>query len=175
MSVVELKRKDEPDQGHYNEEQTEEQEIAVLMDTLQNGDTYGSLRAAGELGRIGAQAVGPLVQALVDDATTTRWRIAIALAGVGTPATGALIEVVNTGKEPVRNPAIWALGMTGDPRAVEPLVAAMKAGRTESSRGLAAAALIKLGHPAGVAAVEEELLQADETVRAFVLEEVNRS
>jgi HEAT repeat protein len=185
MPVVELKsRKDEPDRKYFTrvrfeapvvEEQTERQEIAVLMDTLQNGDTYGSLQAAEKLGRIGALAVGPLVQVLTDNGTTAPWRIAIALARVGTPATEALIEVVNTGKDQAVNPAIWALGMTGDPRAVEPLVAAMKAGRTESSRGLAAAALMRLGHPAGVAAVEEELKGADETVRAFVLEEMNRS
>lgn len=184
MPVVELKsRKGEPDLRYYAgvrfeapvvEEQTERQEIAVLMDALQNGDTYGSLQAAGELGRIGAPAVGPLVQALTDTGTTTRWRIAIALAGVGTPATGALIDVVKRERDGVRNPAIWALGRIGDPRAVEPLIAVMKTGRTESSRGLAAAALLKLGHPAGVAAAEEELRWADETIRVFFLEEVTR-
>jgi HEAT repeat protein len=185
MPVAELKsRKDEPEQGYYTkgrfvipvvEKKTENPEIAALMVTLEKGNTYGSLQAATALGRIGAPAVGPLVQALTDDATTARWRIAIALACVGTAATEALIGVVNAGKDPAVNPAIWALGRIGDPRAVEPLVAAMKCGRTESCRGLAAAALMKLGHPAGVAAVEEALPQADETVRAFVFEEVHRN
>ncbi|TAJ44974.1 HEAT repeat domain-containing protein [Methanofollis fontis] len=185
MPVVELeKRKGEPGRIFYTrgrfeapvvEEQPEREEITVLMDTLQKGDTYRSLQAAGALGRIGMPAVEPLVQALTDTATTARWRIAIALASVGTPAAEALIEVVNAGKDPAANPAIWALGRIGDPRAVEPLITAMKAGRTESSRALAAAALMKMGHPAGIAAVEEALPAADETVRAFVLEEVHRN
>jgi len=185
MPVAEMKsRKDEPDQGYYRkgrfetpaaEKQTENPEIAALMNDLQRGSTYGSLQAAEKLGKMGAPAVGPLVQALVDDATTARWRVAIALACVGTAATEALIGVVNTRKDQAVNPAIWALGRIGDERAVEPLVAAMKCGKSESCRGLAAAALMKLGHPAGVAAVEEALPQADETVRAFVFEEVHRN
>jgi HEAT repeat protein len=153
-------------------ERTERRGIVALMEALLNGDTYGSLQAAGALGRIGAPAVGPLVQALTDTAMTARWRVAIALASVGAPAAEALIEVVETQKDSVRNPAIWALGRIGDPRAVEPLIAAMKTGRNESCRGLAAAALLKLGYPAGVAAVEDELRLADETVRGFALEAV---
>lgn len=185
MPVTEMKsRKNEPERGYYTkgrfvvpvvEKQTENPEIAALMVALQKGSTYGSLQAAEKLGRIGAPAVAPLVQALVDDATTARWRIAIALASVGTAATEALIGVLNAGKDQAVNPAIWALGRIGDERAVEPLVAAMKCGKSESCRGLAAAALIKLGHPAGVAAVEEALPEADETVREFVFEEVHRN
>jgi HEAT repeat protein len=154
------------------EVRTEQRDIVALMENLLYGDTYGSLQAAGALGKIGAPAVAPLVQTLTHSGATARWNVAMALASVGTPAVDALIEVVNTQEDPVRNPAIWALGRIGDPRAVEPLIAAVKTGKTESCRGLAAAALLKLGYPAGVAAVEEELRLADGTVRGIVLEAV---
>jgi HEAT repeat protein len=152
------------------QDQTERREIGALMETLLNGDTYGSLQAAGDLGRIGAPAVDPLVQHLTDSGASARWHIAVALARVGPPAVEALIDVVKTEEEPIQNPAIWALAEIGDHRAVEPLIAAMKTGKSECCRALTAAALLKLGHPAGVAAVNEELLSEDENFRGLVFE-----
>ncbi|NVO67186.1 HEAT repeat domain-containing protein [Methanofollis tationis] len=70
------------------------------------------------------------------------------------------------------NPAIWALGRVGDARAVKPLVAVMKNGGTESCRGMAAAALLRLGYPGGVAAVKSALGLEETVPGAFVLEEV---
>jgi HEAT repeat protein len=70
----------------------------------------------------------------------------------------------------VRNPAVWALAEIGDPRAVGPLVAVMRTGKSECCRALTAAALLKIGNPDGVAAVEEALLSEDESFRGFVFE-----
>ncbi|HDR74026.1 MAG TPA: HEAT repeat domain-containing protein [Methanoculleus sp.] len=150
----------------------ERNDIADLMATLQNGNSYTRLQAARALGEIGAPAVGPLVQALTDRGTCFRWTIAIALARVGLPAVESLIDVVTTRDDPVRNPAVWALAEIGDTRAVEPLLEVMVNGATDCSRGLAAAALLKLGHSAGVAAVEKELLSANETFKGVVFEAV---
>jgi HEAT repeat protein len=150
----------------------EQKDVRDLIQTLLKGGTYGSMQAAEALGRIGAPAVGPLVQTLTDPGTCARWSVAIALARVGVPAVEALIEVVNTRDDLIRNPTVWALAEIGDPRAVEPLLGVMKNGGTDCCRGLAAAALMKLGHPAGVAAVEEALLSANETFQSVVFEAV---
>lgn len=145
-------------------------EVTALIKTLMHGDTYSSLQAVGELEKIGAPAVGPLVQVLTHSQTIPRWGVAMALARVGAPAVEALINATNTENDHIRNPAVWALAEIGDHRAVEPLIAVMKAGESECCRALTAAALLKIGHPAGVAAVEEDLKSADESFRGFVLE-----
>lgn len=151
-------------------EQQEQREIAALVETLLNGNTYGRLQAAEALGEIGEPSVRPLVRALIARNTHARWNIAMALARVGTPAVEPLITVVNTQDDAVRSPAVWALAEIGDTRAVEAMIAAMKNGRSECCRALSAAALLKLGHPAGVAAVEKELLSAHQTFQELVFE-----
>lgn len=160
------------------EERAGKEDIPLLIEALQYGDTRGSMAAAAALGRIGAPAVRPLVQALTGTAAAARWRVALALTRVGWPAARPLIEVLNTEAEEEEedgaalNPAIWALGRVGDARAVKPLVAVMKNGGTESCRGLAAAALLRLGYPGGVAAVKSVLCLEETVLGAFVLEEV---
>jgi HEAT repeat protein len=156
-------------------EQKERKEIGTLVEILLNGSTYGRLQAAEALGKAGAPAVDPLVEALTDPGTCARWNVAMALAKVGSPAVEALIETVKTEDDSVRNPAVWALAEIGDPRAVEAMIAAMKSGRSECCRALSAAALLKLGHPDGVAAVEEELKSADENFRGVVYEALEGS
>jgi HEAT repeat protein len=152
------------------EEQTGRKEIVALTEILLKGDTYSSLQAAGALGKIGAPAVDPLVKSLTDSGTAARWAVAMALARVGPSAVEALINVVKAEHDEAMNPAVWALAEIGDHRAVEPLIAAMRAGRTECCRALTAAALLKIGHPDGVAAVEKDLLSADEAFRGLVFE-----
>ncbi|MBN1195747.1 MAG: HEAT repeat domain-containing protein [Methanomicrobiaceae archaeon] len=148
----------------------EQQDVGALVEALLGKGTYNSLQAAAALGRIGAPAVDPLVRTFADTGTNARWRVAMALARVGTPAVEALIDVVNTQEDSARHPAVWALAEIGDQRAVEPLIAALKTGRTECCRALSAAALLKLGHPDGVTAVEDEFLSGDEIFRDVVYE-----
>lgn len=135
-----------------------EEDVAVvreLMHAMLNGDTYTSLRAVGALGTIGAPAVGPLMRALAAADDDARWVVAMALARIGKDAVEQLIEVVRTADGAVVNPAIWALAEIGDPRAVDPLIAELRGGRSESGRALTAAALLKLGDPAGIAEVKD--------------------
>ncbi len=157
-------------------ERADRGDIPLLIEALQYGDSRGSMAAAAALGQIGAPAVRPLVQALTGTAAA-RWRVALALTRVGWPAARPLIEVLNMEAEEEEdgaalNPAIWALGRVGDARAVKPLVAVMKNGGTESCRGMAAAALLRLGYPGGVAAVKSVLGLEETALWAFVLEEV---
>jgi HEAT repeat protein len=151
-------------------EEPEQKDIKILVETLLGKGTYSSQEAAAALGRIGAPAVDPLVRTLTGNGTAARWRVAMALARVGTPAVEALIDVVNAQEDSARHPAVWALAEIGDQRAVEPLIRALKTGRTDCCRALSAAALLKLGHPDGVAAVEDEFLSKDEFFRDFVFE-----
>lgn len=129
-------------------------EVRELMHAMLNSDTYTSMQAVGALGAIGAPAVDSLVEALAAADSDARWVVAMALARVGKDAVEPLIEVVQTADEAVMNPAVWALAEIGDPRAVDPLVAELRGGRSECCRALTAAALLKLGDPVGIAEVE---------------------
>ena len=70
----------------------------------------------------------------------------------------------------IKNPAIWALAEIGDPRAVDPLVGALRTSQAEWCRALTAAALLKLGDPAGSAEVEKEFEQAGEAFTGLAME-----
>lgn len=130
-------------------------EVRELMHAMLNGDTYTSMQAIIALGAIGAPVVVPLMEALAAVDSDARWVVAMALARVGEGAVESLIEVVRTADEAVMNPAAWALAEIGDPRAVDPLVAELRGGRSECCRALTAAALLKLGDPVGIAEVED--------------------
>ena len=133
-------------------------------------DTYSSLQAINVLGTIGVPAVGPLVQALLAVDRDARWAVAMALARTGTEAVEPLVGVVLVADDEVKNPAIWALAEIGDPRAVEPLVGTLRTSRSECCRALTAAALLKLGDPAGIAEVEKTFEQSGEGFRGLAME-----
>jgi hypothetical protein len=81
-----------------------------------------------------------------------------------------LIGVVLVADDEIKNPAIWALAEIGDPRAVDPLVGALRTSQSEWCRALTAAALLKLGDPAGIAEVEKEFEQAGEAFTGLAME-----
>ncbi|WP_292364858.1 MULTISPECIES: HEAT repeat domain-containing protein [unclassified Methanoculleus] len=145
-------------------------EIRALMHAMLNGDTYTSLQAIGALGAMGAPTVGPLVQALLNVDSNARWTVAMALARAGTDAVEPLVGVVLVADDEIKNPAIWALAEIGDPRAVDPLVGTLRASRSECCRALTAAALLKLGDPAGIAEVEKAFEQSGEGFRGLAME-----
>lgn len=149
------------------EDTTQAQE---LMHVMLNGDTYTSLKAIGALGAIGAPAVGPLVQALLAADSDARWITAMALARVGAEAVEPLIGVVLVADDEIKNPAIWALAEIGDPRAVDPLVGTLRTSRSECCRALTAAALLKLGDPAGIAEVERAFEQSGGKFEGLAME-----
>ncbi len=146
-------------------------ELSGLIQNVLNGDIYSSLQSASELKKVGAPAVGPLVDILVEnDSNRNRWRVAMALAKVGEPAVDDLLNVVKKDDDSLKNAAVWILSEIGDARAVNPLIETMKMSKTECCRALTAAALLKIGDPLGVAAVEEELLTMDESLRGTIFE-----
>jgi HEAT repeat protein len=145
-------------------------EIRELMHVMLNGDTYTSLQAIGALGAIGAPAVGPLVQALLAADSDARWVVAMALARTGAEAVEPLIGVVKTADDAITNPTVWALAEIGDPRAVDPLVAVLRTSGSECCRALTAAALLKLGDPAGIAEVQKEFDRLGERFTGLAME-----
>ncbi len=152
------------------EEQRDRRDVATLLETLLNGDTYSSLQAAAALGNVGSGVEDSLLALLTDGEAAHRWTVAMALSRVGTPAVDGLIAVAATENDAIRNPAIWALAEIGDTRAVEPLTAILRENRSECCRALTAAALLKIGDPAGVAAVEEEIAIGGDAFEGLVLE-----
>jgi HEAT repeat protein len=150
-------------------------EVAGLIERVVNGNIYSSLQAACELKKVGAPAVGPLMDLLIDSGTIkARWRVAMALAKVGEPAIDDLITIVKMDDDSIKNPAVWVLAEIGDTRAVNPLIDTMRCSTTESCRALTAAALLKIGDPGGVAAVEDELLSGDDNLKVTIFEALNR-
>ena len=145
-------------------------EVRELMYAMLNGDTYTSLQAISALGALGAPAVGPLVRALLAVDSDARWSVAMALARAGTEAVEPLIGVVLVADDEIKNPAIWALAEIGDQRAVDPLVGALRSSQSECCRALTAAALLKLGDPAGIAEVEKEFERSGEGFRGLSME-----
>ncbi len=151
-------------------------EVAGLIEKVKNGSIYNSLMAAGELKDIGEDAVDPLMAAFNESGTNAiRWRIAMALARMGDVAVDDLIKVMDTDDTSRLNPAIWALSAIGDQRAVEPLVNCMNCSTEECCRALTAAALLKIGDPAGVNAVEEMLQSSSENFKGQVFEALEGS
>ena len=145
-------------------------ETRELMYAMLNGDTYTSLQAIGALGAMGAPAVGPLVRTLLAVDSDARWSVAMALARAGTEAVEPLVGVVLVADDEIKNPAIWALAEIGDPRAVEPLVGTLRTSQSECCRALTAAALLKLGDPAGIAEVEKEFERSGAGFRGLAME-----
>ncbi|KLK88655.1 PBS lyase [Methanoculleus sediminis] len=145
-------------------------EVRELMYAMLNGDTYTSLQAVNALGALGAPAVGPLVRTLLAVDNDARWTVAMALARTGAEAVEPLVGVILVADDDIKNPAIWALAEIGDQRAVDPLVGALRTSRSECCRALTAAALLKLGDPAGIAEVEKEFEQSGEGFRGLAME-----
>ena len=144
--------------------------VRELMHTMLNGDVYTSLQAVGNLGAIGAPAVGPLVQALLAADSDARWTVAMALARTGAEAVEPLIGLLLVVDDELKNPVVWALAEIGDPRAVDPLVGVLRTSQSECCRALTAAALLKLGDPAGIAEVEKAFEQSGEAFTGLAME-----
>lgn len=130
-----------------------QQSVSELVQRLVQGTTYEMLDAAEAVAGYGGNAVGPIADLLVSSERQTRWRAAVALERIGTPAVDALVAAAGHEDNLVRVPAIWALEHIGDRRAVDPLVRNLN-GTDECCRWMAAAALTKIGGEDERAAVE---------------------
>ena len=126
--------------------------VEPLISALKDGNATATIAVAMALGAIGdARAVAPLIAVLTDAGKDRQSRRA---AGVGLSRIGdaraiePIIATVTTDlADPslsVRMTAVMLLGWTGDPRAVEPLTAALN-DVNESVRQQAAEALERIG------------------------------
>ena len=134
--------------------------VRELMHTMLNGDVYTSLQAVGNLGAIGAPAVGPLMQALLAADSNTRWTMAMALARTGAEAVEPLIGLLLVADDELKNPAVWALAEVG----------VLRTSQSECCRALTAAALLKQGDPGGVAEVERVFELSGEAFTGLAME-----
>lgn len=89
-------------------------------------DNWVRINAARALGEIGdSRAVIPLIAAL-DDETLVRDAAAKALYEIaGSSAVEPLLEALKDNRESKSKKVIWILGKIGDPRTVEPIIAAL--------------------------------------------------
>lgn len=102
-------------------------DIEGLIRALKEQDQDVRCRAAKALGETqDTGAVQPLTQALDDRLYIVREQAAEALANIGGPALGSLIQALKHECRGVRDRAARALGELGDGRGVEPLVEALK-------------------------------------------------
>lgn len=142
-----------------------------LLDVVQNGDITSSLRAMNELRAVGNVAVGPLVASLRDGTGEERWRAAMALARLGQTAVNPLIAVASgSGGDGVTNAAVWALAEIGDRKAVPHLIDLLRREQSVCCRVLTAAALLKIGDPAGIDEVNRQYAEHGEDYEAMVME-----
>ncbi|MBN1195588.1 MAG: HEAT repeat domain-containing protein [Methanomicrobiaceae archaeon] len=130
--------------------------VEELVEVVQREKLYTSMKAIAALAALGDRSVEPLMQMLTRGEHSERWRAAIALARVGQHSVEPLINAAVSQTESVRNPAVWALAEIGDPRAVQPLISILHNEDSECCRILTAAALLKIGDPAGVTEVHRE-------------------
>ncbi len=109
--------------------------------------------------RIGAPAVGPLIDALQDG----RHFAELALLRIGAAAVGPLIDALKNQDHDRRADAAWILGRIGGPKAVGPLVGALE-DRNARVRAEAAMALGNMGNAMAVPPLIEALRNTDSYV-----------
>lgn len=149
-------------------EQMKQEKVTNIIEVLKSEDVYKAFMAASALGTFGDAAVQPLVTMLSDEEPGMRWRAAIALGKVGSPAVEPLIAALAS--ETARIPAAWALAEIGDARATPSLVQILETDSSECCREIAAASLLKLNDPVGVAKVREICTKEGEKFTGVVLE-----
>lgn len=120
--------------------------LATLDAALEGMDPSIRLVAVEVFGRLGPDAVEPLIGSLRDSDHLVRCAAVDALAGLMDPrATAPLLERLRTdGEEAVREHAAWALGESGDPDVVPALIDALSDPYLRV-RSASSAALILLG------------------------------
>src|SRR5512143_1087135 len=131
----------------------ETQSVSELVQKLIHGTTYEMLDAAEAVAVHCDGAVAAVAPLLRSPDRETRWRAAVALERIGTPAVEALVAGARDPDYLVRVPAIWALEHVGDQRAVAALVENL-IGTNECCRWMAGAALTRIGGAEGRGQVE---------------------
>jgi HEAT repeat protein len=120
------------------------------------------------------RAVEPLVAALKDSDYGVGHAAAKALVKIGALAVEPLVGALKETQSLVRSSAAEALGQIGDPRAVEPLIAALSDSSGFFVRRLAARALGEIGDPRAVAPLIASLNDEEDSVRQAAAQALSR-
>lgn len=149
--------------GSLDEQRAWDRYFAYLIKTLADPDASARARAARILGENREpQAIGALTAVLMDDPDmNVRQHAAAALGRIG--AVEPLLEALHTPNARVRQLVTQALGQLGDPRAVKPLIVALR-DSSHDVRDQAAFALNKMG-PVAVEPLIAALRHPDAIVR----------
>ncbi len=120
-----------------------------LINELRSRDPAVREEAAKKLGDLkDPSAVEPLIVVLKKDKDrSVRWSAEDALVSIGAPAVEPLIKMLGDDSWRVRRRAVRTLGKIRDPRAIEPLVAAMKTDDDCYVRKYAAKAIGEINDP----------------------------
>ena len=144
--------------------------LRQLEKKFQEGNIPEIMRTVDFLKQSDEHAVESLIELLKNGGQSVRWISAMALARIGTDSVDSLIETATSSGESVRDPAIWALAEIKNQKSVEPMLRIMHEESSESCRALTAAALLKIGDPAGINAVFQECERQGEAFRGLVME-----
>jgi len=148
-----------------------EASVEPLIATLSDEESDVRLASARTLGEIGdPRAIEPLSRTLKDPHEEVRRTAADALGKFGPPTVELLIGALRERVVPCD--VIRSLGRIGDPRAVEPLISALR-DDDWAVRFAAAEALGKLGQPA-MAPLVATLRETDKTVRQAAAESLEK-
>ena len=109
--------------GKLGDSRAVEPIIAVLKNSTDFRGRSAAARALGQLGD--PRAIEPLISALRDEHQLVRSRAADALGRVGKDAVIPLLSALEDENKEVRSSAADALAITGDARAVEPVIAVL--------------------------------------------------
>jgi HEAT repeat protein len=99
--------------------------LHIIVGALGHSDEAVRALVQEVLVRIGAPAVGPLIDAFTDRNTELRGRAAEILIAIGRPAVESLIQTLQDPSDLVRWRAARTLGSIADPRAIPPLIEAL--------------------------------------------------
>ena len=128
--------------------------VPKLYAMLDDPDEGAQWRATVALGAIGEPALPRLVDGLNLEKERPRWKAESALKMIGPAAVPALVDALKDRRGRVRRSAAFLLGELADPRAIEPLAAAM-GDKDDDTRWKAATSLTKFGTQATKAALAQ--------------------
>ncbi|MDD1673057.1 MAG: HEAT repeat domain-containing protein [Methanomicrobiales archaeon] len=103
-----------------------EKKIEELIHRLKQSRSLSEIKDACACSGGDTEVIHQLTEVLGSDEMSTRWKAAVALTDMGSPAVDDLIQCLSDRKSCVRSSAAWVLGNIGDNRAVQFLLRNME-------------------------------------------------